>query len=191
MSKLAWQNTLFLTLIFQFFTWLQYVLEAVHLYCIAVQQKRPCCRLQVTHLSFSHFQGFGRFTWTADSWFNVWQCQLKDTLAFLHDHTTRECITHGYKLPFLLWNMLLDDDKAAFWWDNKKHFYWWCLICIFCRKLHSFDFHVKYHLYVTFIFKGRSSFKNSQYGSWPLNVSTNHCTSTRKFYYYYVPKKEI
>lgn len=107
---------------------------------------------------------------------------IKDTLAFLHDHTTWECTACGYKLPFLLWNIVLDDDKATFWWDNKKNFQRWCLICISCKKLHSFDFHFKYHLYVTFVFKGRRSFKNSQYGSWPLNVSTNCCTHTRKFY---------
>lgn len=118
-------------------------LKAMHLYCIAVQQKRSCWRMQVTYLNFSHFQGFRRFTRTADSWFNVWQCQLKGTLASLCDHTW-DCITHGYNLPFLLWNMVLGDYEAVFWWDNKKNFHWWCLICIFSRELHSFDFHVKY-----------------------------------------------
>lgn len=153
-----------------------------------------CCTakkalLQAASYSSKHlsFQGSGRFTRTAGSWFNLWQCQLKDTLAFLHDHTIWECTTCGHKLLFIFWNVVLDGDKAAFWWDNKNNFHWWCLICIFCRKSHSFDFHFKYHLYVTFVFKGRRSFKNSQYGSWPLNVSTNCCT--RKFYYYYFPGK--
>lgn len=67
---------------FQFLTWLQYVSEAMLLYCTAAQQKRPYSRLQVTRLNFPHFRGFRRFTWTADSWFNIWQCQLKDTFAF-------------------------------------------------------------------------------------------------------------
>lgn len=89
LGKLAWQNTFFLTLIFQFLTWLQYVLEAMHLYCISVQQKIPCYRLQVTHLNFSHFQGFGRFTRTADSWFNLWQCHKRHSCFFTWSHNLR------------------------------------------------------------------------------------------------------
>lgn len=89
LGKVAWQNTFFLTLIFQFLTWLQYTLEAMYLYCISVQQKRPCHRLQVTHLNFSHFQDFGRFTRTVNSWFNLWQCRKRHSSFFTWSHDLR------------------------------------------------------------------------------------------------------
>lgn len=189
LGKLAWQNTLFLTLIFSVLDMAAIRLggNASLLHCRTA--KTTLFQAASYSSELPSFSGFQKIY--LDSRFLIQHMAMpaKRHFCFLHDHTTWECITHGFKLPFLLWNMVLDDDKAAFWWDSEKNFQRWCLIRIFCRKLNSFDFHAKYHLYVTFVFKGRSSFKNTQYGLWALNVSTNHCTSTRKFYYYYVTQE--